>query len=328
MINGIGRPCFLTDFTAGHGMLGHSRGLGKDDVMNGLGSDRRWLSWTGMETHMIFTLGLDLPGFASFPLLETDAGRAVLRQLYTDQIAVAEETGCGACLESVTWMANADRAAALGYDADALERVNREAIAFLREFEAEVPVLLSAQIGPRGDGYEAGRLTADAAEAYHATQIGILAEAGSDIISAFTIGTVDEAIGMVRAAQAVGVPIHMAFTVETDGTLPDGTALADAINRVDQATDAGAACYLVNCAHPDHLDLTKAGDRLGGLVVNASRKSHAELDEAEELDDGNPSELGAQIGTLARAYPQMRLFGGCCGTDLRHLRAIGQAVHI
>lgn len=328
MINGIGRPCFLTDSAAGYGMLGHSRGLGKGNVVNSLGNDSRWLSWTGMETHMIFSLGLDLPGFASFPLLETDAGRAVLRQLYTDQIAVAEETGCGACLESVTWMANADRAAALGYDADALERVNREAIAFLRELEAEAPVLLSAQIGPCGDGYEAGRLTAEAAEAYHATQIGILAEAGSDIISAFTIGTVEEAIGMVRAAQEVGVPIHMAFTVETDGTLPDGTALAEAIDRVDQATDAGAACYLVNCAHPDHLDLTKAGDRLGGLVVNASRKSHAELDEAEELDDGNPSELGAQIGTLARAYPQMRVFGGCCGTDLRHLRAIGQAVHI
>lgn len=290
-------------------------------------NDIRWLSWTGMETHMIFNLGMDLPGFASFPLLDTEPGRALLRKLYRDQIAVAQETGCGACLESVTWMANADRAAALGYDAGDLKRINREAIGFLKELEAEIPVCISGQIGPRGDGYEAGAMTTDAAQAYHASQIAVLAEAGCDMISAFTIGTVDEAIGMVRAAAVVGVPISVALTVETDGRLPDGTPLSDAISRIDAAPSDGVSGYLVNCAHPDHLVLEEAGARLSGLVVNASRLSHAELDEAEELDDGNPDELGRQMGDLAKKYPQMRVFGGCCGTDMRHLRAIGRGVH-
>lgn len=290
-------------------------------------NDIRWLSWTGMETHMIFNLGMDLPGFASFPLLETEQGRALLRKLYRDQIAVAQETGCGACLESVTWMANADRAAALGYDAGDLKRINREAIEFLKKLETEIPVCISAQIGPRGDGYEAAAMTIDAAQAYHAPQIAVLAKAGCDMISAFTIGTVDEAIGMVRAAAVVGVPISIALTVETDGRLPDGTILSDAISRIDAATSDGVSGYLVNCAHPDHLVLEEAGARLSGLVVNASRLSHAELDEAEELDDGNPDELGRQMGDLARKYPKMRVFGGCCGTDMRHLRAIGRGVH-
>lgn len=290
-------------------------------------NDIRWLSWTGMETHMIFNLGMDLPGFASFPLLETEQGRALLRKLYRDQIAVAQETGCGACLESVTWMANADRAAALGYDARDLKRINREAIEFLKELETEIPVCISAQIGPRVDGYEAGAMTTDAAQAYHAPQIAVLAEAGCDMISAFTIGTVDEAIGMVRAAAVEGVPISKALTVETDGRLPDGTILSDAISRIDAATSDGVSGYLVNCAHPDHLVLEEAGARLNGLVVNASRLSHAELDEAEELDDGNPDELGRQMGDLAKKYTQMRVFGGCCGTDMRHLRAIGRGVH-
>lgn len=292
------------------------------------GNDIRWLSWTGMETHMIFNLGVDLPGFASFPLLETEQGRALLRKLYGDQIAVAQETGCGACLESVTWMANADRAAALAYDAKDLKRINRDAIGFLKEFEAEIPLRVSAQIGPRGDGYEAGSMTAETAQAYHARQIEVLAESGCDMISAFTIGSVDEAIGMVRAANATGVPITVALTVETDGRLPDGTDLNDAIMRIDAATTEGVTGYLVNCAHPDNLALETAGTRLNGLVVNASRLSHAELDEAETLDDGNPDELGQQMGALARKYRQMRVFGGCCGTDMRHLRAIGRSVHI
>lgn len=321
------RLSFMAAFSFWPDKLRLSEAAQEDKAVIDRDSDIRWLSWTGMETHMIFNLGVDLPGFASFPLLETDQGRALLRKLYGDQIAVAQETGCGACLESVTWMANADRAAALGYDAERLARVNRDAIAFLREFEADVPLRLSAQIGPRGDGYEAGSMTADTAQAYHARQIAVLAESGCDMISAFTIGSVDEAIGMVRAAMAVGVPITMALTVETDGRLPDGTNLNDAIMRIDADTSEGVKHYLVNCAHPDHLALETAGVRLSGLVANASRLSHAELDEAEVLDDGNPEELGQQIGALARTYPQMRIFGGCCGTDMRHLRAIGQSVH-
>lgn len=289
-----------------------------------------WLSWVGLETHLIFDKGVDLPGFASFPLLESDEGRALLRALYQAHIAVAEDTGCIACLESTTWTANADRARELGYTPDDLIRVNRDAIAFLKDLSGDAPCVVSAQIGPRGDGYQAGDMTREVAQAYHAAQIDVLAKTDCDVLSAFTIGAVDEAVGLVRAAQEAGKPIHISFTVETDGVLPDGTPLADAIKRTDDLTSGGAETFLVNCAHPTHLEPALAASanwaRLGGVVANASRMSHAELDEAEDLDAGDPAELGRQFHSLSQRLPSLRIFGGCCGMDMRHLREIGQRV--
>ena len=294
--------------------------------------DRPWLSWVGMETHLIFDKGIDLSGFATFPLLETDERRGLLRDLYQSQMAVAAETGCVACLESPTWIANADRARDLGYTPEDLVRVNQDAIAFLSSMEGDASVKISAQIGPRGDGYQAGDMTPEIAKSYHTAQIAVLAETDCDVLSAFTIGAVDEAVGLVMAAQDAGKPIHIAFTVETDGRLPDGSALIDAIHRTDDLTAGGAAMFLVNCAHPTHLaPALEASDdwsRLGGVVANASKLSHAELDEAEVLDNGDPEELGRQLGSLARDLPSLRIFGGCCGTDLRHLREIGQRVTV
>jgi len=288
-----------------------------------------FLSWTGLETDLIFNHRVALPGFATFPLLETEPGRARLVAAYRAQAGVAAAAGCGACLESVTWTANADRAAALGYGAGELARLNREAIALMQEIAAETPVCLSAQIGPRGDGFAAGTMSARDARDYHLPQVAALAETAVDLLSGFTIGAVAEATGIVLAAAEAGKPVTISFTVETDGRLPDGTPLALAIDRVDQETGGVVAYFLVNCAHPDHLAIALDGSaplrRLAGVVANASRKSHAELDNSETLDDGNPAELAAQLAAIGRAHPWMRVFGGCCGTDMRHLTEIARA---
>ena len=297
-------------------------------------ADKIFLSYAGMETDIIFNKGVDLPGFAAFPLLESEEGRKLMRESYQATIDLAREMGCGLFIESPTWIANIDRARDLGYDQAALDRANEAAIAFTRELRdaaGEVPLILSGNIGPRGDAYEGGAaMTAEEAEAYHETQIAALAKAGAEVISAFTMTNAPEAIGIVRAAQKAGLPVVISFTVETDGKLPNGQALKDAIAEVDRQTAEGAAHFLINCAHPDHFTQVLDGGawmrRLGGMVVNASRCSHAELDEAEELDAGDPAELGEQLGALHRRFPHLRVFGGCCGTDIRHMREITRNV--
>jgi len=237
-------------------------------------------------------------------------------------------------LETPTWRANSDWGALLGYDTKALDQVNRDAVEFLRDLASEFDtanVIVSGNIGPRGDGYNpAERLTPDVAEAYHRPQIESFAAAGVDRVTMLTATHPGEPIGIVRAAVAVGVPAVIAFTVETDGRLPNGQALHEAIEEVEVATDRAAMHFGINCAHPDHFSgaLEVASPAIGRvelLRANASRASHAELDEAEELDDGDPLELGALYAELVRSHPHLRVLGGCCGTDARHIEAIARA---
>lgn len=291
------------------------------------------LAYVGLETDLIFSHGMDLPGFASFPLLETDSGRALLRQYMCDQIALAQATGAGVILESPTWVANRDRGADLGYDADQLEALNRQAIALMvdvRDVAGDAPTIISANIGPRDDAYAPqDQMSAATAEAYHAAQIATLAQTQVDVISAYTLAYPAEAIGIVRAARRNALPVVVAFTLETDGRLPTGGSLAQAIAAVDAATDSYAAYFMINCAHPDHFaPILDGGDwmqRLRGIVANASRCSHAELDAATTLDAGNPDELGQQLAALRASFPQLLVLGGCCGTDMRHMARIASA---
>ena len=197
------------------------------------------------------------------------------------------------------------------------------------------PILISGAIGPRGDGYNAEELLSPAvAEEYHAAQIASLADAGADLVTVLTMTHAGEAIGLVRAAGAVGIPVVVSFTVETDGRLPSGQALGEAIEEVDAATDNAAAYFMVNCAHPTHFeDVLCEGEgepwlgRIVGVRANASTMSHAELDEAEDLDDGDPADLAERYGSLATLLPALRVVGGCCGTDHRHVAAVSSRVH-
>lgn len=289
----------------------------------------------GMETTLIFHRGLELPHFAAFVLLDSADGRAHLKQYYEAYLAIARQHGLGFVLDSPTWRANPDWAAKLGYDADRLKAVNMGAVGFLEElrgtWEASgLPCVINGAIGPRGDGYKAGNMEAAEALDYHSSQIAAFAEAGADMVTAFTLNSINEAIGVVRAARLHAIPVAISFTVETDGRLVRGETLREAIEAVDRATDNACEYFLINCAHPTHFESAlKAGEpwveRIHGVRANASAKSHAELDESETLDSGDPVDLGRRYVALRRAFPRMRLLGGCCGTDHRHVAAICEA---
>ena len=294
-----------------------------------------FLSDGGMETTLIFHDGVDLPHFASFVLLDTDAGRQRLKGYYEKYLSVARVGGVGFVLDSATWRANPDWGAKLGYDAQALRAINVASIALLEELRAEwedatTPCVISGAIGPRGDGYKAGNMDAAEAEAYHAGQIAAFAGTTADMVSAYTLTNINEAIGVARAAKAQGMPCAISFTVETDGRLVTGKTLREAIETTDRETGGYPLYYLINCAHPTHFeDALAAGEpwmkRILGVKANASTKSHAELDESDTLDAGDPIDLGRRYRALTRSFPTMRILGGCCGTDHRHVAAICEA---
>jgi S-methylmethionine-dependent homocysteine/selenocysteine methylase len=295
-----------------------------------------FLTDAGIETTLIFHEGLDLPYFAAFDLLKDQSGQAALRRYYSSHASIARDSDCGFILESATWRASGDWGDKLGYSEVDMAEANRQSIALLVElrrlFETDrSPMVISGCVGPRGDGYRVEKaMTADEAQAYHAKQIDVFAETAADMVTAITMTYAEEAIGVTRAAQAAGLPAAISFTVETDGRLPSGQSLKDAIQAVDAATGKAPAYYMINCAHPDHFeDGLKAGEewvkRIRGLRANASRMSHAELDEATVLDEGNPTELGRQYRDLRNLLPHIVVMGGCCGTDHRHIEAICHA---
>lgn len=289
----------------------------------------------GLETTLVFHENIDLPYFAAFDLLRTKSGTATLRHYFEPYIRVARDGKTGLVLEAATWRASRDWGEKLGYSPDALAAVNRDAIALLADIRAkhetpETPMVISGCLGPRGDGYDPGEvMSPEAAQSYHAEQIDTFRDTEADVITALTLTNINEAIGITRAAKAAGMPVVISFTVETDGRLPTGDRLKEAIEAVDSATASGPAHYMINCAHPDHFTdaLAEPGpwqQRLKGLRANASRMSHAELDAAEDLDDGDPAELGRLFGNIRHDHPQINVLGGCCGTDHRHIGEICQ----
>jgi homocysteine S-methyltransferase len=292
---------------------------------------RRMVTDGGMETDLIFHHGVDLPHFAAFPMLEDTPGQALLEDYYDSYAAIARAAGAGLMLESPTWRANPDWGDRLGYSTEDLARVNTSAIAMLAHLRERyvgtiTDVILSGMVGPRGDGYRPGRLV-DPGEAagYHCPQIEAFARAGADMVTAYTLTDIGEAIGIVQAARANGLPVAISFTVETDGRLPGGVPLAQAITEVDAA--ASPEYFLVNCAHPTHVELGLAQpgawhERIVGIRSNASTKSHTELDEATELDEGDPQLLAAAHDRLKPLLPRLSIIGGCCGTDARHVASL------
>lgn len=294
-----------------------------------------FLSDGGMETALIFLQGQELPQFASFVLLENSAGRQELIRYYETFLPIARENRLGFVLDTPTWRANPDWGKLLGYDPARLAKANREAVELVAQLRdkwqaPQTPIVLNGAIGPRGDGYKAGRMPADEAEAYHRFQVDLFAQSDVDMVSAITMNTVNEAIGIARAALTAKIPCVVSFTVETDGKLVDGTSLQEAIETTDAATSGSPAYYMVNCAHPTHFEPALARQeawarRIRGIRANASAKSHAELDESETLDPGDIKDLGRRYHALTQAFPDMRILGGCCGTDHRHVEAIWDA---
>ena len=286
-----------------------------------------WVTDGGLETDLVFNHGIDLPEFASFPLLGDADGSRLLADYYAQYAAIARTAGAGLLLETPTWRANPEWAGLLGYDRAALDRINQSAVEFMRsqaDRSAVEQVLVSGVVGPRGDGYLAADVDGDEAAAYHQGQVTSFAQAGADLVHAMTMTTAAEAIGVVRAAHQASLPVAISFTVETDGTLPDGSTLAASVARLEQ--DAPADWYGINCAHPTHVAAALDGagwqDRLVFLRPNASTLSHEELDAMEVLDSGDLGLLTSSAADVRKQVPSVRVVGGCCGTDSRHVAAL------
>jgi S-methylmethionine-dependent homocysteine/selenocysteine methylase len=295
-----------------------------------------FLTEGGIETTLVFHKGIDLPEFASFPLLENEAGRKMLGDCVRPYFELARKHGVGMINETLTWRASRDWAQKLGISSADLERLTRtavdEVVTFRKEYESNGnPVVISGCIGPRGDAYNPDRMLGiEEAERYHAEQIGVFRDTEVDLVTAATLTHVEEAIGITRAAGAAGLPVVISFTVETDGRLPNGIPLGEAIDAVDQDEGPSPAYYMINCAHPTHFaSVLEPGaswtERIRCVRANSSALSHAELDESTEIDEGDPAELGQQHREILKTLTNVNILGGCCGTDERHIDAIFQA---
>jgi len=297
--------------------------------------DRLFLTDAGLETDLIFNHGIDLPFFASIALIRTDSGQRALKDYFRPYLELATRYGTGFVLESASWRASPDWAEPLGLTQAELDALNVASVGLLHELRDEFahsgsPILVSGCMGPRGDGYDPGRIMSSAeAEDYHSHQAAILVSAGPDMLSVLTMNNVNEAIGITRAAATTALPFVLSFTVETDGRLPAGDPLGAAIDAVDAATGGYPTYYMINCAHPSHFATTLDEDadwvrRIQGIRANASRCSHAELDAMTELDAGDPADLALRYRALRARHPQIQVLGGCCGTDHRHIEAIAR----
>ena len=299
--------------------------------------DSFFLTDGGIETTLIFLEGQDLPYFAAFHLFDTPDGEGALRKYFRTYAELAQKHQCGLVLETATWRASADWGDKLGYSSAALAEANRKSVRLLEEIRLayetpQTPIVISGCVGPRGDGYVPGRkMSVEQAEDYHGAQIGTFASSAADLATAITMNYVEEAVGLARAARNAALPVVISFTVETDGKLPTGQPLGEAIQQVDDATSGYPAYFMINCAHPTHFSNVVGKDepwraRIHGLRANASTMSHAELNDAPELDAGNPAQLALDYAALKRQHLQsLNVFGGCCGTDHRHVDQIALA---
>ena len=281
----------------------------------------------GIETALTDRLGQDLPEFAAFVLLDTAAGRDTLTEYYRPFIELARDTRIPLVLDTPTWRANPLWGKLLGYDADALARINTDAVALVRTLLADLApgreATVNGCVGPKFDDYVAeDRMTAAEAEKYHTPQIEALAAAGIDRITAVTVLDPAEGIGVVRAAVAANTPVYVSFTLGEDGRLPDGTELADGIDEIDRATNFAAEAFLINCAHPEEVEaaLQRRPDapqleRLHGFRLNAARHD-------EEGPGDAPEDFARALFGLREQVSGSRVFGGCCGTDTPHLTAL------
>ena len=295
-------------------------------------SGRPFITDGGIETDLIFHAGWELPHFAAIVLLEDPHGIKALQQYYRRYASLAQAHEIGLILDTPTWRGSPDWGSRLGYSLEQLAALNHAGVELVRQigkgFIAVEDLVVSGCVGPRDDGFSAeSQMDAAAAEDYHTFQIDALTDAGADMITALTLTYADEAVGVVRAAATRGIPAVISFTGEIDGRLPSRQRLREAIEQVDEQTAGAPAYFMINCAHPIHFAgaLAEGGsgvERIRGLRANASTKSHAELDEAEELDAGDPLALAEHYRELAGRNPKLTILGGCCGTDHRHIGAI------
>jgi homocysteine S-methyltransferase len=299
-------------------------------------SDRLMTVAGGFETWMQYVDGFELRHFCGFELLNDARGLSCLRDYHRKVVEAAVANGSGVMNEGLHYRASRDWGSLVGFTRESLEEINIRGIEFYKDFAREydspdTPMLVGGVVGPQGDAYNSGRIP-DAAEAedYHSEQILTFRKAGAGHVTAMTFSSVAEVIGVVRAAKSAAMPVVVSFFVARGGKLRGGETLEEAITRVDAATGNAPAYYMINCTHPTEFEpgLTP-GDwtaRLGGFMPNAVAMETLDLCKLGHLEDGNPEELGAQMAQLARRFPHVNVWGGCCGTDGRHIGQITRQV--
>tara|TARA_R110002074_G_scaffold203294_2_gene371174 strand:+ start:1454 stop:2410 length:957 start_codon:yes stop_codon:yes gene_type:complete len=289
-------------------------------------------TWTWLQ----YVDGFELKHFCGFDLLNDPRGVVALRDYHRKIIEAVIPFQFGILLEGIHYRASRDWGKLIGYSREGLKEINIRGVEFYRdlanEYESDSnPIPISGVIGPQGDAYDTG-ITPEAAEAedYHSEQIETLKQAGADLITGATFSGVEEAIGITRAAKALEMPIVISFITNSDGRLDGGETMREAVEKVDAATNNAPAYYMINCGHPtefesalEEKDWTK---RLGGFMPNAVAMEKLSLCSLGHLEDGNPEELGIQMGEIATRFPHIHVWGGCCGTDSRHLGQIAKRV--
>ncbi len=300
-------------------------------------NDRLFLTEAGIETTMMYKKDWEFRHFCLFELLQNDRFVDDLRTYHTGLIEVAVEHKVGHLLDGVHYRASPDWGALLGMSEQQLADLTAKGIEIYSELSQEyatedTPIPVGCCIGPRGDAYNADLvMSAEEAEEYHSVQIATAKSAGADFISALTFNHIEEAIGITRAASAAEIPIIMSFSLGREAVLKTGPTIGDAIEAVEVATDRAPLFYMINCNHPIDFAPAIAApgrwiDRLKGVRPNASSLDHGILCKLGHLEEGDPIELGQQMGDLARRFPQLNVFGGCCGTDRPHMEQIAKNV--
>ena len=297
-----------------------------------------YLTEGGTETEVLYKWGFELPEFAMFPLLDNAEADESLHGMYRRYFDVAEAYGTSLLITVHDYRASPDWAKKLGYSPEGLTEMQYRTIKFLTnmrdEYEGRVSdVYVSGCIGPRGDAYGTGSEISEAeAEDYHSVQLSNLTETDADMAIAATFNNIPEAIGVVRAATTIGVPIGVCLTLTPDARLRSGPTLKEAVETIDERTDGAATWFGTNCSHPAEFEpaISEAGawaERLRYIRPNASRMEKIALCKLGHLEDGNPVELSHQMGDVAQRFPNADILGGCCGTDERHLGEIAKNVN-
>ena len=297
----------------------------------------RYLAEGGQETELMYGHGFDLPEFALFPLLDNPAAAAKLTAMYRAVLDVAVRHRLGVLLGGLDYRASPDWAERLGFDAAQLAEYQIRSIDFLRQvsqpYRKRLPhILVAGCVGPQGDAYHRNEaVTETSAQAYHSTQMANLAAADVDVVEAMTFTSAEEAIGVIRAARAHDLPIVVSFMIDSAGAADGSWSFRKMIETVDSATDGYALFYGINCSHPVEFEpqLAEPGewlDRIGLLRPNASAKDKTELCQIGHLERGDPADLALRMERLAERMPDVRIWGGCCGTWDEHLERIAAAI--
>ncbi len=275
------------------------------------------------------------PDVAHGGLIYDDASRDVLTQVHREYLDIGQRYGIPMIATTPTWRANTERVSRSPF---AGLPVNRDGVAYMTALRAGYggdasPILIGGQIGPKGDAYSPQEAPgADDAEAFHRPQIEELADAGVDLLIAQTLPAADEALGIARVMARTGVPYVLSYVVRQNGTLLDGTALDEAVRRIDDAVERPALHHAVNCVHGSvfaaAMTATQARDahaarRISGLSANTSAKTPEELDGLVELDTEAPEDFGTNLLGVRQAFGS-RFLGGCCGTSTAHIEALAQ----